>query len=150
MEQKRKIVPPVYLLVAIVLMVLMNRSWPVLRWTEPPASEAGWLLVVAGLVVMGVSAYAFHRVDTGIVPFDDATTLVTSGFYRFTRNPMYLGMVIILLGGAIRAGSFGALVPIPLFIWVIRQQFILAEERFLEDAFGEQYLDYTKRVRRWL
>ena len=84
------------------------------------------------------------------MPFDEATTLVTGGSYRFTRNPMYLGMVLILLGAALGRGSLGAFLPIPAFVWVIRRQFVLPEERFLEEAFGDAYRAYKQRVRRWI
>ncbi len=149
-EQNRKIVPPAYLLLTIVLMALMDRFMPLFMWIEPPLSFVGSLLVLLGLVIIVAPAIAFSRAKTGIVPFDEATSLVTTGFYRITRNPMYLGMIMLLLGGACLFGSLGALIPIPLFIWIIRQQFILGEERFLEATFGDEYLAYKKRVRRWL
>jgi protein-S-isoprenylcysteine O-methyltransferase Ste14 len=92
----------------------------------------------------------FKRAGTGIEPFDEATTLVTIGFYRFTRNPMYMGMFLMLLGVAFLMGGIGALLPLPLFVLIIRNNFVLGEERFLEAAFGQHYLDYKFEVRRWI
>jgi protein-S-isoprenylcysteine O-methyltransferase Ste14 len=76
--------------------------------------------------------------------------LVVGGFYRYTRNPMYLGMVTALLGVAILLGTLSAFLPIPIFVWIIQKQFIEGEERFLEEIFGGQYLAYKGKVRRWL
>ncbi|MGD8385312.1 MAG: isoprenylcysteine carboxylmethyltransferase family protein, partial [Lysobacterales bacterium] len=86
----------------------------------------------------------------GLVPFSPATTLVTGGLYRYTRNPMYLGMTLMLLGMALLLGSVTALAPVAGFARVIHKRFVLPEEAFLEKAFGQAYLDYKLRVRRWL
>ena len=63
---------------------------------------------------------------------------------------MYLGMVLLLLGVAIALGSLGAWLPIPVFVWIIQARFIVGEERFLEQTFGEPYVAYKRAVRRWL
>lgn len=151
MQQKRKIVPPIYLLLTMALVYLADRFMPLVNWVPEPVSRPVALLLLAfGLVLIGHSARAFSKAETGIVPFDPATSLVTGGFYRFTRNPMYLGMLLILLGMAFKTGSLGGFLPIPLFVWVINHNFIRGEEEFLEDAFGDHYLAYKSRVRRWL
>ncbi len=150
MEQKRKIVPPVYLLAALILMTVMHFTMPLAEFVPDPYNYGGALLVVLGLGLAAVSARAFKAADTGIVPFDEATALVTSGLYRYTRNPMYLGMVFLLLGTAILFGTAGSALPIPFFVWIIHNNFIVGEERFMEEAFGEQYLEFKSRVRRWL
>ena len=108
------------------------------------------VLVVAGIVMSAAGSSAFRRAGTAVVPFERSTVLVTNGLYRFTRNPMYLGLVLSLVGVAILLGSFGAWLPLPIFIWILQTQFINGEERFLEEIFGAPYLDYKKRVRRWL
>jgi protein-S-isoprenylcysteine O-methyltransferase Ste14 len=75
---------------------------------------------------------------------------VTTGWFRFTRNPMYLGMVIMALGAGLALGSLGALLPLPVFVAIIQTQFIRGEERMLTEIFGQQYTDYRARVRPWL
>jgi protein-S-isoprenylcysteine O-methyltransferase Ste14 len=75
---------------------------------------------------------------------------VTGGLYRYTRNPMYLGMVSVLIGAALLFGTLSAWLPIPVFVWIIHNNFIRVEERFLEGIFGGQYLQYKNKVRRWL
>lgn len=150
MEKKRKIVPPVYLFITLLLMWLLQRYFPLHQYINPPAAYVGIALVVFGIFMAAISAGQFASVGTGLEPFDEATILVNTGFYRFTRNPMYMGMFGMLFGVALLLGSIGALLPIPLFMLVIRNHFVLAEERFLEAAFGQAYLGYKTKVRRWL
>ncbi len=149
-EKKRKINPPVYLLVGLLFVWLLQRYFPVYQYTHPPVTYLGIVLVLFGVTMATISAGLFIRAETGLEPFDDATVLLTSGFYRISRNPMYIGMVLMLLGVAVLFGNVGALFPIPIFCLAIRNCFILGEERFLEAAFGQQYLDYKLKVRRWI
>ena len=103
-----------------------------------------------GLALIIWAALLFRRAGTGIVPFSDATALVAEGPYRFTRNPMYLGMAAMLLGAALLLGSLTPFLVIPAFMALIAERFILPEEAMLEREFGERYAAYKLRVRRWL
>ena len=150
MERKRKIIPPVYLLICLVLMWLMQLFIPVYQYVYLPFAYLGIIAVFLGISIAAISAGIFKRVGTGIEPFDEATTLVTIGFYRFTRNPMYMGMFLMLFGVAFLMGGIGALLPVPVFVLIIRNNFVLGEERFLEAAFGQRYIDYRFEVRRWI
>ena len=150
MEKKRKIVPPVYLLITLVLMWFMHYFFPGYQYVHEPVAYAGVAAMLLGITMAAVSARLFMRAGTGIVPFDEATTLVKTGFYHYTRNPMYLGMFLMLSGAAFLMGSLGPLLPTVMFIMIIRNNFVLGEERFLEASFGQQYLDYKSKVRRWL
>jgi protein-S-isoprenylcysteine O-methyltransferase Ste14 len=150
MEQKRKLVPPVWFLLSLIAMVALHRWLPIVRLVSPPVSYAGIVLVVAGLAISATAANAFRRAGTPVIPFERSTTLVTGGLYRYTRNPMYLGLVLILFGVAIMLGTLGAFLPIPVFVWIIQTRFIAGEERFLEEIFGEEYLALKRRVRRWI
>ena len=98
----------------------------------------------------GACAMLFRRRGTAIKPFQESSALVTDGVYRFTRNPMYLGMVIGLTGVACMLGTVTPLLVIPIFIWVIRTRFIRVEEGMLAERFGDEYVQYQARVRRWL
>jgi protein-S-isoprenylcysteine O-methyltransferase Ste14 len=115
-----------------------------------PYRYAGIVVIALALGLAAWGALLFRRAGTGIVPFSPATALVTRGPYRFTRNPMYLGMAGTLLGAAILLGSLTPFVVIPAFMAVIAERFIAREEAMLEQAFGSAYLDYKARVRRWL
>lgn len=150
MEKKRKILPLAWLLIALISMVGLHRFWPVANWLQPPWNWLGLFPLLFGLYMAAVSAKTFRSLETGLIPFDEATCLVTKGFFRYTRNPMYLGMVLFLAGGATLLGSIGSLFPVPLFAWIIQRNFILGEERFMETAFGDEFLAYKSRVRRWL
>jgi protein-S-isoprenylcysteine O-methyltransferase Ste14 len=150
MADKRRILPLMWLALSIVLVVMLHRRGPGMDLLAPPWTWTGLAPGVFGLWMMAVSARSFRKADTGLVPFDEATVLVTSGFFRYTRNPMYLGMVLLLVGVAILHGSAAAFLPVPLFALIIHRNFVLAEERFMERAFGDAYRDYRERVRRWL
>ena len=146
----RILVPPVYFLVALVLMVFFHRVVPWAHILEAPYRYAG--LVLAGLA-LGLIAWAaalFRRAGTNIRPFMPSTALVVAGPYKYTRNPMYLGMAGILLGAAVLMGSLSPFIVIPAFMALITERFIVPEEAKLEAAFGSEYLDYKARVRRWL
>lgn len=146
---KRKILPPIWLILLLLLVFMADRWMPLYKF--PVSLEAlSASSTVVGLVIIFWPAASFARAKTGMVPFSDATSLVTGGLYRITRNPMYLGMTLILLGGALKLGTIGALLPVPLFPLVIQNRFIIPEERFLEETFGDEYRAYCQRVRRWL
>lgn len=149
-KDKPKILPPVYLLVTLLIMALLHYYWPVARLLYAPLKYMGVVLVICGVVITTVSAGAFFKAKTPVIPFATSTVVVTTGLYRFTRNPMYLGMVLALLGVALLLGSVSTLVPPLVFVVIIHKLFILREEIFLEKLFGAQYLAYKSRVRRWL
>jgi protein-S-isoprenylcysteine O-methyltransferase Ste14 len=106
----------------------------------------------AGLSVMLAGVVSFRRAATTVNPMkpETATALVTGGVYRYTRNPMYLGMLVILLAWAVWLASPPALVGVPVFWWYIGRFQIRPEERALATLFGNSFGDYTSRVRRWL
>jgi len=139
-----------YLFMCLALMWPLHFLLPVYQYVHEPLAYVGIFPLFAGIAMAALAAGKFVKVSTGLLPFEEATTLVTDGFFRFTRNPMYLGMILMLLGVAFLLGSVGALMPVPLFIVIIRYNFVAGEERFMEDAFGQQYLDYKARVRRWI
>jgi protein-S-isoprenylcysteine O-methyltransferase Ste14 len=149
-EQKRKIIPPVYLLMALATMGLLHRFLPLAQIIQKPFTYVGVLPLVAGLLIAITAVRAFHKAGTPVVPFEPSTALVTTGMYRHTRNPMYLALVLILLGVWILLGTLGPLVPVVAFVWIIQSNFIRGEERFLEGIFGDEYRAYKQRVRRWL
>ena len=131
-------------------MWVLQHFIPVYQFVGPPLAYVGIVAIFFGIIIAAISARVFSKVDTGIVPFDEARVLVTSGFYRFTRNPMYIGMFLVLLGAGYMLGNVSAFFPIPVFFLIIRNNFVLGEERFCEAAFGQQYLDYKMKVRRWI
>ncbi len=110
------------------------------------------IFITAGLTLDFTSLFLFLRAKTTAHPFREnkAAALVTTGFYRYTRNPMYLGLLLLLIGWAIRMGSATPFLLLPLFVMVITSKQIIREEKALSKLFGEDYLIYKSRVRRWL
>ena len=143
-------IPPVYFAVALALMGFLHYVFPLAQIIVGPLRYLGIVAIVPAAALALWAAALFKRAGTGIVPFSPATSLVLSGPYRFTRNPMYLGLTGLLLGAALLMGSLSALVVVPAFMAVIAERFIGPEEAMLERTFGQSYLDYKARVRRWL
>jgi protein-S-isoprenylcysteine O-methyltransferase Ste14 len=110
----------------------------------------GGLLVVAGLGLLMWFNTLFSRSGTAVEPWKPTTTIVTGGPYRFTRNPAYLGMALTYIGIAVLSSAVWVLLPLPVVIAVIDRGVIAREERYLERKFGEEYLAYRRRVRRWI
>jgi protein-S-isoprenylcysteine O-methyltransferase Ste14 len=150
MSARHRIVPPVYFFAALIAEAALHRYAPIAAIVPAPIDLAGAALVAAGLTLTLWAAGLFRIARTPVRPFEPSTALVTSGVYRVTRNPMYLGMIVVLLGVALLLGSLAAFAPVPLFFWQIQRKFIVPEEAFLEGIFGEQYLAYQRRVRRWV
>ena len=150
MERKRKIIPPFYLTAALIAMTALHYLAPVAHFAAPPFAYLGLVPLIGGIVMAATASNSFRRAGTPVIPFERSTVLVTRGWFRYTRNPMYLGMVLILFGVALLFGTLSTLLPIPLFAWAIQRNFIVGEEHFLEEIFGAQYLDYKRQVRRWL
>lgn len=146
----RRVLPPVWLLLALVASFALDRWWPITRFIPAPWNYLGFLPLVFGALMSVSAAGAFRRVGTPVVPFETSTSLVTGGWFRVTRNPMYLGLTLILLGVALIDGTLGAFLPLPVFVAILHFRFIRAEERFLEAIFGERYRSYRLQVRRWI
>jgi protein-S-isoprenylcysteine O-methyltransferase Ste14 len=147
---RRRVLPPIWLLIGMLASYALNRWLPLVVLVPEPWNYAGIAPILLGTVISISSANAFRRAGTPVVPFEHSTALITTGWYRVTRNPMYLGLALILGGVALLGGSLGALLPLPMFIAIIHFRFIRGEERFLEGIFGEDYRCYCTQVRRWI
>jgi len=129
-----------------------------LQWIHPlrflPGRLGLWVglpFVAAGVWLAIGARRTFDRAGTTVHPYEAATALVTTGPFRFSRNPMYLAMVVAYLGaGVLMMNSLWALFLLAPLVAVIQLGVIAGEERFLEAAFGDAYRDYRARVRRWL
>jgi protein-S-isoprenylcysteine O-methyltransferase Ste14 len=115
-----------------------------LRW------PVGGLALLAGIALQTSFMVAFNRKGTSVEPWKPTTAIVTTGPYRLTRNPAYLGMALIYVGIALLADAPWVLVPLPVVLVVIDRSVIAREERYLERKFGQEYLDFKSRRRRWI
>jgi protein-S-isoprenylcysteine O-methyltransferase Ste14 len=111
---------------------------------------AGGVLAIAGIALVTTAAGLFRRMGTNVRPTQPSTTLVATGLYRWTRNPMYLGMALLYAGLALLLDSIVALILLAVVLVIIRTQVIAREERYLEARFGDDYRAYKRQVRRWL
>lgn len=130
----------------------MARWWPIVKFELPWPVLSGLVVALVGALISGAGAREFKRAKTTVNPLhpERASAVVTSGIYRFTRNPMYVGIALVLLGWFVFLGSLSALVGLPLFVWYITRFQIRPEERALEAKFGAEYISYLESVRRWL
>lgn len=147
---KRIIYPPIWLLLGLIAIFVCNEYFPGPRFTGLAGQAIGGVLIVIGLGLLVFANGRFSRAGTGVIPFRNVSALVTDGIYRFTRNPMYLGMFAILLGCAITVGASTSLLIAPLFAVIVEWRFIRPEEDMLRGLFPQEYPAYCARVRRWL
>ncbi|MGK7902490.1 MAG: isoprenylcysteine carboxylmethyltransferase family protein [Hormoscilla sp.] len=146
----KTILPPVWFLLAIFVMIGLHRLWPFAPVISPPFTYFGIGVMVVGLLFNLSGAYLFRQNNTTIKPFEESSQLITAGLYNYSRNPIYLGMVVILIGLGILLGTLPPLIVILAFLGLIQEKFIKIEEQMLTEKFGQQYLTYQERVRRWI
>ena len=146
---KRLDLPPFYLLVAVIAILVLHYFLPLKTIFVPPFSYFGIVIIFTGLAIILWCSDYFKRYNTPIRPFQESTHLIQDGIYRYTRNPIYFAMGMILFGGAMTVGSLSPFIVVPVFIIIIERAFIVKEEAFLEKIFGDEYLEYKKKVRRW-
>lgn len=144
-------IPPVWLLIFVVISWVQARHAAMgLSFGGAWADFAGGILVGAGLVLMALAFAEFRRHRTTVIPHMEAERLITSGIFKRTRNPIYLGDALILAGLILRWDAVLALPLVPVFVWVIEKRFILAEEDRLRRKFRAEFARYCQKTRRWL
>ncbi len=145
-----RIVPPVYLLAAIIGMVLFHNFAPGMMLIPRPWNWLGIIPVASGLLLGGFAARLFARHKTTIKPGHVSSSLLTSGPFRRSRNPIYVAMTILLIGVAILCGSVTPWLLVPAFFLVIAVNVIPVEEAMMSETFGDDYERYCAQVRRWI
>ena len=146
----RSMLPPTLMMVALAAMVALHFVAPVARLADPPVTWLGAPFVVAGLFLDVWAGGLFTRRRTPFNPFNGARLLVREGPFLLSRNPMYLGMILAALGLAMLMGTLTPFIVVAVLAWRLHARFVVIEEAMLEDAFGEDYRDYCRRVRRWI
>lgn len=144
-------IPPVWLALALVV------TWWLGAWRPFNLSFGGhWvglpggILVGGGLILMGLAVVEMRKWRTTFIPHRDADRLVTSGIFKRSRNPIYLGDALVLAGLIFYWDVPIALPLIPIFVWIIERRFILPEENRLRRKFREEFFRYTEKTRRWV
>ena len=129
-----------------------HRLLPIRLWLEPTVVQSllGWGLLVGGVLLAVSAAYLFRRAGTTPNPAKPTSALVIGGPYRFTRNPMYVGMATLYCGGTLLLNDPWPLAFLPLVMALVQRRVIAREEAYLERKFGDVYRAYKARVRRWI
>lgn len=143
-------IPPVYFLSTGLAMLGLHRAMPIVQLLDWPWRWVGVLPILLGIALAIWGERQFKKAGTAVLPFSKPSALVTTGPFVFTRNPMYLGMMLCLLGWFLALGSLGPILVIPAFALLIHHRFVVREEAFMEQHFGDSYIAYKSRVRRWL
>ena len=141
--------PPLIYAAPLGLGLALGRVLPGKLLPEP-ARVLGWPLLGAGVALIAWFVLTLRAARTPLDPREPVTTLVSSGPYRLTRNPAYLGMAMIYAGVALLANALWAALLLPGALLAIRRGVIDREERYLERRFGDEYVRYRSRVRRWV
>ncbi|MFC4270069.1 methyltransferase family protein [Sneathiella chungangensis] len=145
-----RIPPPLCFFAFLVAGILLNSDWTEGRLANAYLTIIGGLIAIISLIYLIISALKHKAAGSNVEPWKPTTTIITDGVYKYSRNPIYVAMAVVYAGVAIAAGSWLALLFLPLCLLFIRYYVIAREEAYLEEKFGKEYLDYKARVRRWL
>ena len=146
-------VPPLYFIGGFLIGLIIHAYKPIQLFPDGSTvygTRGGWIVLAIGLIVAHTGLFTFILAGTPWLPFSPATKLVTQGFYRMTRNPMYLGLTIAYVGLAAVLDTAWPLILLPLVLWGLISTVIVKEEQYLEQRFGDEYRAYKQRVRRWI
>jgi protein-S-isoprenylcysteine O-methyltransferase Ste14 len=145
-----KVHPPVLLLLHLILAFLLHRLFPLPLAFPNALTWIGYLLVLVGIGLAFSAVRRFMQAHTTLDPHGSVSMVVTNGPYNFSRNPIYLGFVCLLVGFSFIFKSWWGLILSPIMMIMLHQLVIRFEEAYLDKKFGEVYSGYKSRVRRWL
>ncbi|ADM08971.1 hypothetical protein PB2503_04482 [Parvularcula bermudensis HTCC2503] len=149
---ERRLPPPIWFLVMFGLMTVTALAPP--DWVLDWPGQRVIAIVIAGFAIAvgaaGLVEIYRHKTTTSPTDIEDVSQLVVTGIYRFTRNPMYLGLALLLVAYAVALGDIWTILFVPVFVVIITYGQIKPEERVLAERFGGAYRDYTEKVRRWV
>ena len=150
-----KFPPPFVYAVAVLGGWWLNRNWPLPMRSDvtsglSAAAVVAWVLVAAALCLLATPAVLFISRHTSILPMRPSSALVVAGPYRFTRNPMYLGMALLTVALGLWLNTWWVIILLVPALLVIKRFVIDREEAYLRRRFGAEYEAYTRDVRRWL
>ena len=146
-----KVVPaPVFFFVALISGILLNWALPLAIFSGRTAQLAGAIIVIPGFLIGCSGIIEMRRAHTSPDPREPTRALVEKGVFRYTRNPLYLSMFVFFLGIAVFLDVFWLILLFPFLFFVVERGTVKPEELYLERKFGETYLQYRKRVSRWI
>ncbi|HSQ74947.1 MAG TPA: isoprenylcysteine carboxylmethyltransferase family protein [Bacteroidota bacterium] len=144
------VLPPTLFMTAAFASVALHFALPVVTLIRFPVTLVGLVPIVCGAILNLWADQLFKKRATTVKPFETPSAFITEDPFAWSRHPMYLGMVLLLVGISLLCGSLASFIP-PLLFWLImRLRFIPAEEHSMTQTFGEEYIQYTRRVRSWI
>jgi protein-S-isoprenylcysteine O-methyltransferase Ste14 len=146
----QRLIPPILFLLCLGLMVLLRRLWPIAVIVPGRWRWVGLVPIVVGVASGAMGIREFVKAKTNLRPFREADKLLTTGPFRYTRNPMYLGLALALLGACVLLGVLSPVLGVVIFVVVADRWYIRFEERMLRKKFGPDFDEYCARVRRWV
>lgn len=149
---KLKIPPVVVAIAAAISMKLLERWFPGVGFVSQHHSTLALLIFLMGTILGVASVIEFLRKSTSLNPHkpQKATALVNKGVYKFSRNPMYLALLLLLVSWAVYLANFLAFLVLPVFVWYMNEFQIKPEEETMGEKFGAEYGVYRENVRRWI
>lgn len=149
---KLLIPPPILTLMSAILMLIISKYFNKANFSLNQHNQFALFFLIVALIIIVISIAKFIKIKTTISPLKPNKTsiLVDSGIYKHTRNPMYLGLLLILFSLFLYLKNFLSFFVLPLFVIYITKNQILPEEKVLENLFGDQYKKYKNKVRRWI
>jgi protein-S-isoprenylcysteine O-methyltransferase Ste14 len=145
-----KLLPTHYLFFAILIMIGLHFLLPGTIILSMPWNLLGLVPLAGGILVNLIADSAFHKAGTTVKPYQESSTLITNGIFQISRNPMYLGFVLVLIGLAILLGTLTPWLMVLLFTILMDRTFITVEEQMLQARFGQTWSEYKAKVRRWV
>tara|TARA_B100000497_G_C7611292_1_gene367110 strand:+ start:295 stop:738 length:444 start_codon:yes stop_codon:yes gene_type:complete len=146
----QKLVPPILFLLCLVVMFILNSIFPIDYWLKSPLNLLGILPIMIGFLSLFTTLNQYRKIRTEINTFKQPNKLITNGFFKYSRNPIYLGFTLVLLDAATLFGNVAAIIPVVFFFLLSNFWYIPFEEKNLEKFFGDSYLTYKSHVRRWI
>jgi protein-S-isoprenylcysteine O-methyltransferase Ste14 len=142
--------PPVFALCVIIISAILHFYFPIKQIIYFPYTLLGINGIILGFLLSAWGGISFKKLKTPLRPGEKPKKIVAKGPFTFTRNPMYLGNVLILIGIAVLFGSLVAFISPIILYFIMQFAFILPEEKLMEKTFGKKYLEYKRKVRRWI
>lgn len=146
----QKLLPPILVVISLISMSALNWFYPVRKLIDFPFNLVGVLIAIIGFMMVRSGGRRFSKAKTNISTFKNPTKMITSGLFQYSRNPIYVGFTLTLLGVAIGMGSLTPFSLVLVFFIAANYWYIPFEEKKMERIFGSSYLRYKRNVRRWL
>ena len=147
---KIKLLPPTLFIICAIFMIVIGLIWPLKNIITSPYNLIGILVLFLGLGISIWGSNKFNQVGTNIQTFDEPDILITDGLFKYSRNPMYLGFLVVLWGIFIILGAVSPIILVLIFFIVTDQWYITFEEEMMVMKFGKKYINYKSVTRKWI